>query len=104
MSIVASQGLVASNASTNVAASIAANVAAKPPETPRVRDWELPFAVDVRIALSVHGRGRGDPTFRIDEAGAVWRTSLTPDGPATIRVMTPARASQIAGVPVRAQA
>ena len=46
----------------------------------------LPFAVDVRLTLSVQGRGRGDPTFRIDEAGAIWRTSLTPDGPATLRV------------------
>jgi len=100
MSIVASQGLVASTAYAHVAA----NAAAKPPETPRVRDWQLPFAVDVRIALSVHGRGSSDPTFRIDGAGAIWRTSLTPDGPATIRVMTPARPSQVAGVPVRAQA
>ena len=47
------------------------------------REWVLPFAVDVRLTLSVQGRGRGDPTFRIDEAGAIWRTSLTPDGPAT---------------------
>src|SRR5215471_8857274 len=100
MSIVASQGLVASTAYAHVAA----NAAAKPPETPRVRDWQLPFAVDVRIALSVHGRGSSDPTFRIDGAGAIWRTSLTPDGPATIRVMTPARPSQVAGAPVRAQA
>jgi hypothetical protein len=47
----------------------------------------LPFAADVRLTLSVQGRGRGDPTFRADEAGAIWRTSLTPDGPATIRVV-----------------
>src|ERR1044071_5596500 len=47
----------------------------------------LPFAVDARLALSVQGRGRGDPTFRVDEAGAIWRTSLTPDRPATIRVV-----------------
>ncbi|HVT66826.1 MAG TPA: DNA-3-methyladenine glycosylase 2 family protein, partial [Trebonia sp.] len=46
--------------------------------------------MDVRLTLSVQGRGRGDPTFRRDEAGAIWRTSLTPHGPATIRV-PPAR-------------
>ena len=46
-----------------------------------------PFAVEVRRTLSVQGRGAGDPTFRTDEAGAIWRTSLTPDGPATIRVL-----------------
>ena len=50
------------------------------------REWVLPFAVDVRLTLSVQGRGRGDPTFRLDEAGAIWRTSLTPVGPATLRV------------------
>jgi 3-methyladenine DNA glycosylase/8-oxoguanine DNA glycosylase len=52
----------------------------------RVREWEAPFEVDVRLTLSVHGRGRSDPTFGIDAAGAVWRTSLTPEGPGTIRV------------------
>ena len=50
------------------------------------RDWSVPFPLDVRVTLSVQGRGRGDPTFRADEAGAIWRTSLTPDGPATVRV------------------
>src|SRR3984957_2728712 len=51
------------------------------------REWVAPFAVDVRRTLSVQGRGRGDPTFKTDEAGAICRTSLTPDGPATIRVL-----------------
>jgi 3-methyladenine DNA glycosylase/8-oxoguanine DNA glycosylase len=51
------------------------------------REWLAPFLVDVRLTLSVQGRGRGDPTFQADEAGAIWRTSLTPDGPATIRVL-----------------
>jgi endonuclease III len=53
---------------------------------PLVREWPAPFPVDVRMTLSVHRRGRGDPAFRIDAEGAVWRTSLTPDGPATLRV------------------
>jgi 3-methyladenine DNA glycosylase/8-oxoguanine DNA glycosylase len=53
---------------------------------PLVRDWHPPFPIDVRMTLSVHHRGGGDPAFRIDGAGAVWRTSLTPDGPATLRV------------------
>jgi 3-methyladenine DNA glycosylase/8-oxoguanine DNA glycosylase len=51
------------------------------------REWVAPFTVDVRLTLSVQGRGRADPTFRRDEAGAIWRTSLTPGGPATIRVL-----------------
>jgi 3-methyladenine DNA glycosylase/8-oxoguanine DNA glycosylase len=34
----------------------------------------------------VHRRGAGDPAFRIAADGSIWRTSLTPDGPATVRV------------------
>jgi len=65
--------------------------AAAKPEPARVLEWQAPFLLDVRVTLSVQGRGRSDPTFRIDEAGAVWRTSLTPDGPATIRVTARSR-------------
>lgn len=57
-------------------------------ETALVRDWEAPFPVDVRLTLSVHGRGAADPTFRVDHAGAVWRTSLTPEGPGTIKALS----------------
>jgi 3-methyladenine DNA glycosylase/8-oxoguanine DNA glycosylase len=79
--------------------------AAAKPEPARVLEWQAPFLLDVRVTLSVQGRGRSDPTFRIDEAGAVWRTSLTPDGPATIRVTAPSRAASApAGPLVVAQA
>ncbi len=50
------------------------------------RDFSAPFPVDVPLTLSVHRRGGGDPTYATDAAGAVWRTSLTPDGPATLSV------------------
>lgn len=49
-------------------------------------EWLLPFPVDVRLALSAHARGPRDPAYRVDDKGAVWRTSLTPEGPATERV------------------
>jgi len=79
--------------------------AAAKPEPARVLEWQAPFLLDVRVTLAVQGRGRSDPTFRIDEAGAVWRTSLTPDGPATIRVTAPSRAASApAGPLVVAQA
>ena len=51
-----------------------------------VREWRAPYPVDVAATLSVHRRGPRDPSFRVDTAGAVWRTSLAPDGPGTIRV------------------
>lgn len=54
--------------------------------SPQARDWLAPFPVDVALALSVHRRGHGDPAFRVDDAGAVWRTSLTPAGPGTLRL------------------
>ncbi|MGO8961465.1 MAG: DNA-3-methyladenine glycosylase family protein [Streptosporangiaceae bacterium] len=56
------------------------------PEAGLSFDWCAPFPVDLRQALMVHRRGPRDPAFRIDPAGAIWRTSLTPDGPATLRV------------------
>ncbi len=77
------------------------------------REWLAPFPVNIRLTLSVHRRGGGDPAYRIDPAGpdsagpdsagpdsagpdsagpdpagAVWRTSLTPDGPGTLRVVS----------------
>jgi 3-methyladenine DNA glycosylase/8-oxoguanine DNA glycosylase len=52
-------------------------------------EWVAPFAVDVRVTLGVQGRGRGDPTFQLDAAGGIWRTSQTPEGPGTIRVLPP---------------
>ena len=53
----------------------------------RSRDWRAPFPVDVPLVLGVHRHGHGDPTFRRDPSGAVWRTSLTPAGPVTLRVL-----------------
>jgi 3-methyladenine DNA glycosylase/8-oxoguanine DNA glycosylase len=50
------------------------------------REWRAPFGVDIRLTLSVHRRGGRDPAYRADAAGAVWRTSLTPDGPGTLRL------------------
>ena len=50
------------------------------------REWLAPFPLDVPLTLSVHRHGGGDPAYATDAAGAVWRTSLTPDGPGTLRV------------------
>jgi 3-methyladenine DNA glycosylase/8-oxoguanine DNA glycosylase len=49
-------------------------------------DWLAPFWVDIRLTMSAHRRGAHDPTFRIDSSGALWRTSLTPAGPGTLRL------------------
>jgi 3-methyladenine DNA glycosylase/8-oxoguanine DNA glycosylase len=50
------------------------------------RQWQPPFPLDWARTLAVHRRGPGDPAYRTDASGAAWRTALTPDGPATMRV------------------
>jgi endonuclease III len=46
-----------------------------------VPDWPL----DILGSLAPHRRGAGDPTLRSAEDG-LWRTTTTPDGPASVRI------------------
>ena len=52
------------------------------------RDFQAPFPVNVPLTLSAHRHGGGDPAYATDAAGDIWRTSLTPDGPATLCLRT----------------
>ncbi|MEU4571856.1 DNA-3-methyladenine glycosylase 2 family protein [Nonomuraea sp. NPDC023979] len=52
----------------------------------RERSWAPAGPLDVGLALAAHKRGGGDPAWCRTPDGAVWRTSRTPDGPATLRV------------------
>lgn len=45
--------------------------------------WRPDHPTDVVLTLARMQRGRSDPTHRI-AGGALWRTTLTPDGPATM--------------------
>src|SRR5690348_14697609 len=81
---------------------------AAPTRTPRgtpaappglAREWTLPFTVDVPLTLSVHRRGPRDPAYATDAAGGIWRTSLTPEGPATLRVTVCREPSSATGPP-----
>ena len=67
-------------------------------------NWPLPFPVDLARTLGVHRRGRGDPAFQTDPAGAIWRTSLTPDGPGTLRVVAVPAAGTGGGLAAQAWA
>jgi len=58
-------------------------------------DWLAPFRVDMRLTMVVHRHGPRDPTFRVDPAGAIWRTSLTPAGPGTLRLAAVARPATV---------
>src|SRR5215831_13987411 len=71
---------------------------AAPTEVMLTGRWQAPFRVDLARTLGVHRRGTGDPAFRAENSGAVWRTSRTPHGPATMRVTaSPARGPAEAG-------
>lgn len=48
--------------------------------------WRPRLPVDVRRTLSPLRRGAADPTHRVTGDGAVWRTTLLPGGPATMRL------------------
>ena len=63
------------------------------------REWPLPFTVDVPLTLSVHRRGPRDPAYATDAAGGIWRTSLTPEGPGTLRVTVRRGPSSATGPP-----
>jgi 3-methyladenine DNA glycosylase/8-oxoguanine DNA glycosylase len=55
------------------------------PEAGLELDWRPSGPVSLGLTLGVYRHGGGDPAFRVD-GSALWRTSLTPDGPATIRI------------------
>ncbi|WP_173922565.1 DNA-3-methyladenine glycosylase [Agromyces sp. Marseille-P2726] len=47
--------------------------------------WRPRHPTDLRQTLGVLRRGPADPTFKLDAAGAAWRTTRTADGVATLR-------------------
>ncbi|MBV9291293.1 MAG: DNA-3-methyladenine glycosylase 2 family protein, partial [Frankiales bacterium] len=55
-------------------------------EAVATRRWRPAVPVSVSLLLGQLQRGAGDPTQRRDGAGGLWRTSLTPDGPASLRL------------------
>lgn len=52
----------------------------------RERVWRPDWPCSVLGTLRQHRRGGGDPTFRVDDDGTVWRGVRTPEGPATLTV------------------
>jgi 3-methyladenine DNA glycosylase/8-oxoguanine DNA glycosylase len=62
-----------------------------------VRDWRPGRPVGVVATLAALRRGSTDPAFRRPPDGSVWRTTWTPDGPATLRVSGRAGLGEITG-------
>jgi hypothetical protein len=50
------------------------------------RTWSPDGPLDLGSTLGPMRRGPGDPTFRYERPGGLWRTSRTPEGPATLRL------------------
>jgi 3-methyladenine DNA glycosylase/8-oxoguanine DNA glycosylase len=50
------------------------------------RVWSPAWPCPVATVLSVHRRGPGDPTFRVDPDGTIWRGIGSPEGPAALRL------------------
>ncbi|CAL9552013.1 hypothetical protein SUDANB145_04441 [Streptomyces sp. enrichment culture] len=65
------------------------------PAPAKVRVWVPDGPLDVGLVLGPLRRGPGDPTFRATPDGSVWRASLTPAGPGTLRVS--ARGGEVRG-------
>jgi 3-methyladenine DNA glycosylase/8-oxoguanine DNA glycosylase len=51
----------------------------------------------VGAVLSTHRRGAGDPTFRRTPDGAIWRGIRTPEGSATLRIVSDPDAGTVTG-------
>ena len=49
--------------------------------------WRPEHPVDVGLTLGPLSRGRNDPTHQRGADGSFWRTTLTPEGPATCRLV-----------------
>lgn len=46
--------------------------------------WQPPVPFDMRGVLAPLRRGKGDPSLRVDDSGAVWLAANTPDGSGTL--------------------
>ena len=63
----------------------------------RVRTVVPAGPLELGLVLGVLRRGPADPTFRAMPDGSVWRASLTPAGPGTLRVSVSAGAGAVRG-------
>ncbi|MGA8256207.1 MAG: DNA-3-methyladenine glycosylase 2 family protein [Nocardioides sp.] len=59
------------------------------------RTWRPDWPCEVIGTLRQQRHGGGDPTFRLDHAGRVWRGSRTPEGPATLVVEARPQAGEV---------
>ncbi|WP_237535080.1 DNA-3-methyladenine glycosylase 2 family protein [Streptomyces sp. SID3343] len=51
------------------------------------RVWRPGFVLDLHLTAGQLRRGHSDPTYRVGTDGSVWRSSRTPAGPCTLRLL-----------------
>lgn len=61
----------------------------------QTRTWRPDWPCQALRIVHRHRRGRGDPTFRVDDAGRVWRGIRTPEGSATLLIEARAAAGEV---------
>lgn len=49
--------------------------------------WDPGRPVDLGATLGPLRRGGGDPAYRVEADGSIWRATLTPEGAATVRLL-----------------
>lgn len=59
------------------------------------RRWRTPRRIDLRAQLGPLRRGSGDPTWHSEPGGAIWRTTLTPEGPGVERLIVDRAAGEV---------
>ncbi len=59
---------------------------ARPEAFPAARRWHPGRPVAVHLTLSTMQRGAGDPCYRRQPDGVVWRATRTPQGPVLLRI------------------
>ena len=57
--------------------------------------WRPAWPCPVGQVLAPYRHGAGDPTYRVDPDGTIWRATRTPEGPATLRVALDRAAGEI---------
>ena len=62
---------------------------------PLVSAWRPGRLVDVHLTLATLRRGAGDPAYRLEPDGTVWRACRTPIGPATLRLSSRPLAGEV---------
>jgi 3-methyladenine DNA glycosylase/8-oxoguanine DNA glycosylase len=64
-------------------------------DAPSERVWRPSWPCAVGMTLSILRKGPADPTYRVDADGSIWRGIRTPEGTATLRLVSVPAAGEV---------